>query len=211
MRRKNTASPEDGYSQHSVRLQGFFDTTELGVGSGVVVATKRGPLLLTALHNLTGRESDGRCKNAMAAIPNRVEIRGRIFAQGQEVVIRSELYENGDWDKPLYWRHPDGPRIDVVALPIAARNLQPLHGSLVDPDNHFRGVQLDVGQMCFIVGYPEGLFTKDGPTILPIWKTGHIASEPAIYHDDLPLLLIDAATCKGMSGSPVYVCAEGGH
>lgn len=85
-----------------------------------------------------------------------------------------------------------------------------LDNSFVDPGNHYRSVRLEIAQMCFIVGFPEGLFTVDGTTILPVWRTGHIASEPAIYHEGLPQLLVDAATCEGMSGSPVYVCASGG-
>ena len=38
-----------------------------------------------------------------------------------------------------------------------------------------------------------------------IWKTGHIASEPRIYVDEQPKILIDARTGKGLSGAPVYV------
>jgi hypothetical protein len=52
----------------------------------------------------------------------------------------------------------------------------------------------------------KGLFIRQSAqSVLPIWKTGHIASEPSVYIDDDPKVLIDAATCEGMSGAPVYV------
>lgn len=83
MRRQNTSDPDGGYSQHSVRLQMFFGATSLAIGSGVVVATRVGKLLFTALHNLTGREPAGSCKSKeTAGVPDRIEIRGRIFCRG---------------------------------------------------------------------------------------------------------------------------------
>ena len=66
-----------------------------------------------------------------------------------------------------------------------------------------------VGSEVFVLGFPRGLRTQSN---FPIWKRGTIATEPAIPRDDgAPLILIDAATRKGMSGSPVCVFRlEGG-
>jgi hypothetical protein len=76
----------------------------------------------------------------------------------------------------------------------------------IDPTSHGATVKLFISQLCIVIGYPEGLFVRhSAQSVLPIWKTGHIASEPSVYIDDVPKLLIDAATCEGMSGSPVYV------
>jgi hypothetical protein len=41
--------------------------------------------------------------------------------------------------------------------------------------------------------------------VIPIWKTGHLASEPEFNFDDLPRILIDATTRTGMSGAMVFV------
>ena len=59
-----------------------------------------------------------------------------------------------------------------------------------------------------IIGFPLGL---TGPGVFPIWKTGHIASEPALDYKAEPLFLIDATTRGGMSGSPVVFRATGGY
>ena len=59
-----------------------------------------------------------------------------------------------------------------------------------------------------IIGYPLGI-TAHG--VFPVWKTGHIASEPEIDYQDLPMFLIDATTRGGMSGSPVVIRLNGGY
>ena len=51
-----------------------------------------------------------------------------------------------------------------------------------------------------IIGFPEGI-TSEGK--LPIWKTGHIASDIDVDWGGKPAFLIDATTKGGMSGSPV--------
>lgn len=56
----------------------------------------------------------------------------------------------------------------------------------------------------FVIGYPLGLSSGDG--VLPIYKRGSIASEPAV---DPMKFLIDARTYSGMSGSPA-VCSHSG-
>ena len=54
-----------------------------------------------------------------------------------------------------------------------------------------------------VIGYPLGLTSGD---YLPIWKTGHIASDPDIdFQQGSPAFLIDATTKGGMSGSPVVM------
>jgi SEC-C motif len=67
-----------------------------------------------------------------------------------------------------------------------------------------------------VIGYPLGLKCGEG---WPIWKTGHIASDPDIdFQLGRPAFLIDATTCEGMSGAPVvirntsgYQTKNGGH
>ena len=59
----------------------------------------------------------------------------------------------------------------------------------------------------FVVGYPSGLSGGDG--VLPLYKRGSIASEPAIDQQRLPRFLINCRTAEGMSGSPV-ICSHSG-
>jgi len=56
------------------------------------------------------------------------------------------------------------------------------------------------------MGFPHGLSGVDG---LAIWKRGSVATLPDRDIDGLPKLLIDTATRKGMSGSPVIVRRSG--
>jgi hypothetical protein len=202
MRRPN-ASNIEWLSRCSVYLELFFNEERLARATGLLALTSRGTFLITALHNLTGREPNGRAKSCTGGIPNWVQITGYNFE------TRLPLYDqdNNPDNNYLFWPHPRGPKIDICALPIlevkAASLLDP---SFLDPVGHAARVKLSIAQLCFVIGYPEGLFIRQSAqSVLPIWKTGHIASEPSVYVDEVPKLLIDAATCEGMSGSPVYV------
>ena len=195
----------DPFSRCSVYLHLFFDNELLGRATGLLARTNQGIFLVTALHNLTGREPDGRWKSSTGGLPNVVEVTGYDFQ------TRLSLYDQGNDpnnDNYVFWRHPLGPRIDICALPIrqGANAASSLDSSFLDPTGHGATVKLSIAQLCFVVGYPEGLFIRySAQSVLPIWKTGHIASEPSVYIDDDPKVLIDAATCEGMSGAPVYV------
>lgn len=50
----------------------------------------------------------------------------------------------------------------------------------------------------YVIGYPLGIISG---LPLPIWKRATIASEPLVNPEGLPKVLVDTATCKGMSGS----------
>ena len=59
------------------------------------------------------------------------------------------------------------------------------------------------GMPISVIGYPLGLTAAEG---WPIWKTGHIASDPDIdFQVGRPAFLIDATTKSGMSGAPVVL------
>lgn len=199
-------SAVDGFSLSSVYLRLFFNDEGLGSATGLLARDTRGRLLLiTALHNFTGREPDGRCKRSDGGVPNVADVTGFHFH------ARVALYTGGNdpnSDHAVFFVHPGGPQIDISVLPLnrdafAASSLDP---SFLDPAHHAARVTLAVGELCFVIGYPEGLFVQHSArSVLPIWKTGHIASEPSIHFNGAPKLLIDAATRKGTSGSPVYV------
>ena len=70
------------------------------------------------------------------------------------------------------------------------------------------GVAAEPAMPVSIIGFPLGL-SPDGA--FPIWKTGHIASDPDIDYQGRPAFLIDATTRGGMSGSPVVIRMYGGY
>ena len=80
--------------------------------------------------------------------------------------------------------------------------MYPLDLSMADVD-----IVPEVAMPVSIIGFPLGL-TSGG--YFPIWKTGHIASEPNIDYNGEPLFLIDSTTRSGMSGSPVVLRMSGG-
>ena len=59
-----------------------------------------------------------------------------------------------------------------------------------------------------IIGYPGGLAVGGG---WPVWKTGHIASDPDLDYNNLPGFLVDVTARAGMSGSPVVLRLSGGY
>jgi hypothetical protein len=58
-----------------------------------------------------------------------------------------------------------------------------------------------------LLGYPYGFF--DTKNMLPVWKTGHVASEPQVDFQGKPAFLVDVSAFPGMSGSPVLAVANG--
>lgn len=108
--------------------------------------------------------------------------------------------------KAEWLEHPEwGRSVDVVALKIG-----PLDGAKLfhQPINThaFDNFEPAVGDDAFVIGFPMRM---DGGSGFPIWKRASIASEPDIDLDGLPKLLIDTATRKGMSGSPVIAMRRG--
>jgi hypothetical protein len=122
-------------------------------------------------------------------------------------------------DGSARWIQPND-KVAVAALPLTVLpgdvQIYPFDLKLADAD-----IVAMVGMPAFVIGYPAGLSTI-GSSILkqalkhgihapgfPIWKTGHIATDPDIDYDGLPILLLDATTRGGMSGSPVVLRRTG--
>src|SRR5947208_6445355 len=112
---RSNVSDIDSFSRHSVYLRLFSNNELLALATGLLARTNRGIFLVTALHNLTGREPDGRCKSPTGGLPNVMEVTGHNFQ------TRLSLYDQGNDpnnDNYEFWTHPLGPRIDICALPI---------------------------------------------------------------------------------------------
>ncbi len=200
--------PIDPLSLRSLYLKLYFKKLHLGYGTGFVVAQDNRLFLITAGHVLTGREAvSGKplCKET-AALPDQVRIGHHKQSKlGKWRFEREALYD--DDGRPRWLAHPDGHKVDVVALELTKTSsdvkLHPLDLELADVD-----LQVYPGMSVQIIGFALGL----RPNVLfPVWKTGHIASDPDLDYDHRPAFLIDATTRKGMSGSPVIARAHGGY
>ena len=179
---------------------------DIGAATGFIVRVSGRNFLVTNRHVCTGTHPE----------------------TGESVFLSSERHSHlaiahhskerlGQWrlaEYPLYsasgspnWiEHPVDPSFDVVAIPIDPLSeefdMYPFDLGLADTD-----LIPQPGMTAFIIGFPFG---KTSAGCLPIWKTGHIASDPDINFEDKPILLIDATTRSGMSGSPVVLRTNGG-
>jgi len=93
-----------------------------------------------------------------------------------------------------------------VAIPTNLKAEACIHNKPMNVQNLTTSLKPYVGMDCFVIGYPKGLKTKGW---LPIWKRASIASDPDIKNLNEPVILIDTATRKGMSGSPVVMRHDG--
>ncbi len=109
--------------------------------------------------------------------------------------------------RPLWLEHPNfGRKVDVVALKVGELGDARLLSQPINTYADWTDFDISVGDDAYVLGYPVGL---DGGAGFPIWKRASIASEPDIDLDGLPKLVVDTATRKGMSGSPVIAVRRG--
>jgi len=119
--------------------------------------------------------------------------------------IELPLYDpRGD---PLWVVSEAVPKADVVLVPVPPEAYRDI-SLLVFTEAHTRGdIRIRPSSGATLLGYPYGFY--DESHFLPVWKTGHIASEPSVDFNDLPTFLVDVSAFPGMSGSPVLAVANG--
>jgi len=119
--------------------------------------------------------------------------------------IELPLYDQrGD---PLWVVSEAVPKADVVLVPVPPEAYRDI-SLLVFTEAHTRGdIRIRPSSGATLLGYPYGFY--DESHFLPVWKTGHVASEPSVDFNDLPTFLVDVSAFPGMSGSPVLAVANG--
>ena len=119
--------------------------------------------------------------------------------------IELPLYDQrGD---PLWVASEAVPKADVVLVPVPPEAYRDI-ALLVFTEAHTRGdIRIRPSSGATLLGYPYGFY--DESHFLPVWKTGHVASEPSVDFNDLPTFLVDVSAFPGMSGSPVLAVANG--
>lgn len=168
--------------------------------------------LVTNWHNVTGWDPirNKALDEKTGFVPTHVDLSFLHPAEerGPDVVRRKS------YKKPLYtadgapaWlEHPThGRAVDVIALEVCPEDPIILTPS-VNNHSELTDFEPGLGDDVFVMGFPHGLSGADG---LAIWKRGSIATHPNCTIDGLPKLLIDTATRKGMSGSPVIARRSG--
>ena len=156
--------------------------------------------LVTNWHNLSGRSADtGQPHSNTGGIPDSISLHFHIENQLGKWSQLNTFSLNSEDGSTLWLQHAQyGQNVDIAILKISVPP-----GLCVYPINEMPStdIHIDIGMDVFVLGFPIRLFTG----IFPIWKRGTIATEYEIMVDGIPKLLIDTATQKGMSGSPVIL------
>jgi hypothetical protein len=191
----------DEYSLAALPIVLAFGETSLSTATAFVWQQGDEYYLVTNWHNFSGWNAQtGANLSRHGGRPDRVGVHmlyagpsGTVL--GQKVLVVLPLKD--DENKPLWWVHPAfGWDVDIAVLPIATEVY--LH---MRPINRMRTVPMRIlmGSDVFVLGYPLSIAA---PLLMPIWKRASLASEPDYRAREQPFL-IDTATRKGMSGSPV--------
>jgi hypothetical protein len=156
--------------------------------------------LVTCVHSLTGYAP----RRKLQPIGDGIEIELHLSDQDSAAIVSRKLRIFDDDGKPLYLTSTATPDADVAVLPLPSGLAQ-----FRSPPKCFDMTSPDIfvvpfpGQRVSVIGYPFGW--GDELNHLPIWKTGHIASEPTRDFNGDPRFLVDLTGRPGMSGSPVVV------
>lgn len=206
----------DGLSRATSYLQTFYvdhsnnSWALRSHATGFFIRTEQSIFLVTNWHVVSGVDP-ARPNNAHGGPP--YYIKSTIYGkEGSLTELTIPLYDREM--KPLWYEHPDGMEVDLVALKVPLQLEKYYHFfDIAGVLNHHHKIAEHVGKDAFIIGYPFNrqellaTFGDDAAYYLPVWKRGSIASEPAIRLGGR-VILIDSLSRPGMSGSPVVIAEE---
>lgn len=203
------------------------ETTKVGIGSAFFYRLDDQLFIVTARHCFSARswETGQFMPGSGSVEPTHVELSirkrptdGKWDMREPAPMVRLLLPLLDREGQPLWFEHPKaGAGFDVAALPIPAclADDESLMIEAYSPaPNDEQAAKLDpaVAQDVFVIGYPCGL---QSGFMMPLWVRGTIASEPAMYYSHtncvtrreqaLPVVIIDARTREGQSGSPAVL------
>ena len=198
----------DPLSGSSLRVEPFFGQQPLATATGFTISLGDRSYLITNWHVVTGRDADtDACLDRKnAGVPDRLVVRFHAKNMlGTWATLEIPLFSSDGI--PVWIEHPLGSKVDVVALPLdppANVAIYPLDLSLAKTD-----IVVSPAMPVSVIGFPLGLSAGES---WPIWKTGHVASDPDMdFQPGRPAFLIDATTRSGMSGAPVVLRLNGGY
>jgi hypothetical protein len=202
-------------STKSLLLRLQFGEKILAHATGFIVRGSRNTWLVTARHNLTGRNPNtGKCLSKTGGVPDRLTVcHHSADGLGSWIEITRSLYDADD--RPLWREHPlYREEADIAAVEIQPdQSLLLFSGAYDGMDTLYYQTDRTYFEMAnypssrvSVIGFPFG---KGAPSNFPVWTTGFVASEPELNNDGLPLFLIDCRTRPGQSGSPVVIFSKG--
>lgn len=198
---------QSGFSRLSLFVEATANGLVIGRATGFVIRAQDQPFLVTNWHVLSGRNAEtNACLSDTGALPDFISIHHHGSQDINTREPRSEsLYVDAEENEPRWLEHPRGREIDVVLLPLTDV-AEPVVLLPLDPALARVGILELPGLPVSVIGFPYG-FQVAGRW--PIWKTGHIASDPGHDYDGRPSFLIDITTREGMSGAPIVYQSSG--
>jgi hypothetical protein len=212
----------DAYSRSVAQIELFGNRNgrqaDCGLATGFFYKRAEELFLITNWHAVTGVDPTTMVPvDADSPLPEvlKFQFKQTVDANGQPVppggpqLILSNfpklinLYEAG---AGVWYEHSTRQNVDVVALLLSPDQLGEFANIPINLVDQSPALVPAPGMDCFVLGYPQGMV---GPGLSPIWKRGSIASEPNYNYRNMPGFLIDTATRKGMSGSPVVARHSG--
>ncbi len=177
----------------------------LSHGTGFMWRSGEDIWLITARHVLSGTNPfDGSHLRKELYEPREIRVHLTIGLNSSDRARQAYVLPLRDSKDNALWAedpHFADLKTDIAALKISVGR-QDIWCINDGPDfGSYDGMFTHVGFQCFVVGYPTRSVSG---LMLPIWRSGAIASDPALPIDDKPIFLVDAATGPGFSGSPVW-------
>lgn len=190
----------------SLFLEVFDEDRSISTATGFVITLKNNFYLVTNWHVVTGKHADtGEQLSSRAVKPTHLNIIHHHNERlGKTICVREALFD--DKGNAKWLEHSQKNKCDVVLFLLTnAKEVK-----FYPFDLNLKNVDMipEVAMPVSIIGFPLGISSVGQ---FPVWKTGHIASEPLLDFCGLPLFLIDATTRGGMSGSPVVLRLHGGY
>ena len=192
-------------SVKSLLIKMCYKGQPLTIGTSFVTNSRKGPVLITNRHNVTGRhQQTGQPLFSTGELPNEISILHNRENHLGEWIERTELLYISNI--PRWIEHPTHKRkADFVALPLTElEDVQLYHYDLYNTGPRILYGPADIVS---VVGFPFGIQAGGS---LAVWATGFVASEPSIDYNNLPIFLIDCRSRPGQSGSAVIAYRGGG-
>jgi hypothetical protein len=192
----------DPLSYTSYFVECCFNDTLLANGTCFFVKRDDSDYLITNWHVVSGQNNETKeyLDETHGAIPNNLKV--HVFKNQdivERIVLKIDIRDEEDF--PMWLEHPVfQEKVDVVAMKITIpEDMQIAYvEDAIEPFNE--STKASIKDDVYILGFPFGITEGEG---FPIWKRASIASEPVLDIQDRPLIYVDTASRRGMSGSPV--------
>lgn len=208
----------------SLLLEPYYNEQPLSIATGFTIEHNGKFFLVTNKHVVTGKDTftNQTLDQQNASIPNRLGV-WNPSGPYEEKQIGAWTYKapSGPFNLTFFdlfkneekiWVEHHESTIDVVLIPFTEEQINFVPLTLPDTGNP-NSMAIVPGHLVSILGYPFGISTagRDSDIKIPIWKTGHLASNYYESYNQLPVALTDVSTTPGMSGSPVFAMGGGGY